>query len=62
MFEGFITKKGQLEYKYIVLGRDMLYLLNKKTHSDSIKYFSDIIKMTKILINKICVIIDARVC
>jgi len=31
MFEAFINKKGQLRYKYIVLGRDILYLLKKKT-------------------------------
>jgi hypothetical protein len=31
MFESFIKKKGQLGYKYIVLGRDMLYLINKNT-------------------------------
>jgi hypothetical protein len=31
MFEGFIKKKGQFGYSYIVLGRYMLYLLNKKT-------------------------------
>jgi hypothetical protein len=30
MLEGFIKKKGQLGYSYIVLGRYMLYLLNKK--------------------------------
>ena len=29
MLESFIKKKGQLGYKYIVLGRDMLYLFNK---------------------------------
>jgi hypothetical protein len=28
MLESFIKQKGQLGYKYIVLGRDMLYLLN----------------------------------
>jgi hypothetical protein len=36
MFQSFIKMKGQLGYKYIVLGKDMLYLLNK-THSDSNK-------------------------
>ena len=30
MFESFIKKKGHPGYKYIVLGRDMLDLLNKK--------------------------------
>jgi hypothetical protein len=30
MLEGFIKKKVQLGYSYIVLGRYMLYLLNKK--------------------------------
>ena len=61
MFEGFIKKKSQHAYKYIVLGSNMIYLL-KQTHTDSKKNFSDIIKMTKILINKIFVIIGARVC
>ena len=31
MIESFISIKGQLGYKYIVLGRDMLYLFNKNT-------------------------------
>ena len=31
MLESFIKMKRQLGYKYIVLGRDMLYLLNKNT-------------------------------
>ena len=31
MFESFIKKKDQFGYKYIVLGRDMLYLLNRNT-------------------------------
>ena len=31
MFESLIKKKGQHGYKYIVLGRDMLYLFNKNT-------------------------------
>jgi hypothetical protein len=61
MVESFISKKGQLGYKYIVLGRDMLYLFNK-THSESNKYISSINKMPMILINNICVIIGARVC
>jgi hypothetical protein len=61
MLEGFIKKKGQLGYSYIVLGRYMLYLLNKK-HSYSKKYFYSIMKMPMIFNNKICVIIGARVC
>jgi hypothetical protein len=59
MFEGFIKKKGQLGYKY-PLRRDMSYL-QKKTHSNSKKYVSDIIEMTKILLKNIFVIIRARV-
>jgi hypothetical protein len=31
MFESFIKQKGLPGYKYIVLERDMLYLLNKNT-------------------------------
>jgi hypothetical protein len=31
MLESFINKKGQLGYRYTVLGRYMLYLLNKNT-------------------------------
>ena len=31
MLESFIKKRGELGCKYIVLGRDMLYLLNKNT-------------------------------
>ena len=31
VFEGFIKKKGQLGYKYIILERDLLYLLNTNT-------------------------------
>jgi hypothetical protein len=60
MLEGFIKKKGQLAYKYIVVGREcFIYLI--KAHSDSNKYLSDIIKMPMILMNKICVIFSARV-
>jgi hypothetical protein len=33
MFEGFIKKKGQPGYKYIVLGRGMPYLF--RMYSDS---------------------------
>jgi hypothetical protein len=39
MLEGFIKKKGQLAYKYIVVGREcFIYLI--KAHSDSNKYLS----------------------
>jgi hypothetical protein len=31
MFKSFIKKKGQLGYKYNVLGRDLFYFLNKNT-------------------------------
>jgi hypothetical protein len=31
MLRSFIKKKGQFGYKYIDLGRGMLYLLNKNT-------------------------------
>jgi len=53
--------KGQPGCKYILLGRGMSFLLNK-THSNSHKYFSDIIKMPAILINNIFVLIGVRVC
>jgi len=61
-FEGFIKKKGQPGYTYIILGRDMPYLF--KMYSDSNKYLyeADFIEILKILIGNIVVIIDAHIC
>ena len=61
-FEGFIKNKGQPGYTYIVLGKDMPYLI--KMYCDSKKYLSetDFIEILKILIGNIIVAIDAHVC
>jgi hypothetical protein len=61
VWEFFKKKRPTWIQIYCLRERHALFI-KIKTHSNSNKYFSSIIQMPMILINKICVIIGARVC
>ena len=62
MLECFIKKERPTWVQLYCFREIHALFIKNKTHSYSNKSFSSIMKIPKILINKICVIIGARLC